>query len=326
MKLAEFLLSIGYLQIDKAKEKIDFFKNTLNCEFLDVIEMVKTQPKILDLPNEKILSKIELLEEKLGLGHEKVLRIIVKQVNFLGITTKMINEKTEFLKNTFDLNKEKCQSFISAIPEILLYKDNAIENRIQYFQDRLNINKEQAKRLILNFPPILKREMIEQVEYYFDSSMKYINQVAGEGKAINAIIKNANLLTFPAKKMKIRYLILAPILGKKVVLEGKHLIKKERTLWARREFLKNNGYDLSLIIDNKKSFEERAGMSDNQLMKKFPLTLESLEVLEKEYFLKFGEKLLLNSEEKREVFVSDADRKARRYYGSLRKQEESENN
>ena len=56
-----------------------------------------------------------------------------------------------------------------------------------------------------------------------------------------------------------------------------------------------------------------------------PTTDEIAEILEKEYFLKFGEKMTLNSEEKREVFVSDADKKVRKYYSALKKQEEYEN-
>lgn len=319
MKVAQFLLSVGYREVDKGKAKISFYKKTLKCDFLNVIEMIKVQPKILDLSEEKILAQLEMLKENLNLQDEQISKLVQRNANFLGISQKYIKQKKDALKQTLSLNNEEVDLFVSKAPDVLLYKDIVINERVKFFQDKLMLSNEQTRTMIINSPSIMRKEVFGQIDKSFKDSIKYVSQIADK----EAIIKNAMLLTFPARKLKVRYLILAPIFEKEVILDGNNLIRNERLLWARREYLRREGMDEKLILDGKKTFEGRTGLSDNQLIKEFPFTFQSVDNLEAEYYFKFGKSLILDSSERRDVFAPQTFQKARRNAG-IKKHTEQE--
>lgn len=308
MQVAKFLVDLGYTNVEEAKKKISFYKKLFNCRFLDVIELIKTQPKILDLPEEKVSAQIKMLDENLHLQHTQTTKIVQKNLNFLAVSLKYIKQKKDVIKQILSLTNEEIELFVSKAPEVLLYKDVVIKERVKFFQEKFMLSHEQTKEMIAGCPSIIKKEMFNQISTSFKDIVKYTSQIADK----KAIIKNASLLTFPSRKLKVRYLILAPIFEKEVILEGNNLMRNERLLWARREFLRKEGLDEKLILDGKKTFEESAGLSDNQLIKEFPFTFQSVDNLEAEYYFKFGKSLILDSAERREVFAPQTFQKARR--------------
>lgn len=306
MQVAKFLLSIGYKNVTEAHEKIVFYKKCLGCSFTEVVDMIKIQPRILDLSKEKISLQIAMIKEMFSMQDKQVFESIRKYPNLLGITKKMAEQKKTDLKVLFSLDDENAELFVRKMPEILIIKESAVIQRIQFLKEKFSFTNAQIKQMIINKPVILRREVFNEISRM--DNLTYLRQIANK----EDIIKNAMLLTFPAKKIKVRFLILAPILGKDVVLEGNELKRNERLLWARKEFLRERNLDEKKIIEKKKLFQELSSLTDNQLIKKYPFTYESLGILEREYFQKFGEKLELDREERNAMFSPQVNQKERR--------------
>lgn len=298
MKIAKLLLSLGYTNIEQAKEKMKFYKRTLKCSLLEVIEMVKIQPHILDLTEERIVAQFQMLQEKLHINEMQASKLIQKNPNFLGMSSKFISQKIIFIKNLF--NVEEVEPYLQKAPELLFCKDSILSERVNFLEKTLLLSSKQREELIKNYPGILKKEIFGYVEKNIYDIIQYFSQIMPK----EAFVKNPMILTLPARKLKVRFLILAPIFDKEEILSGNNLLRNESLLWARREFLRKNGLDLKLILANKKTFEGISKISDNELIKRNPLNSKSIALLEKEYFDKFGQHLKLDKNEKNAIFTT----------------------
>lgn len=300
--LDEIINSIHMRDADIVAERIEYLKVKLGLNDDEINKHIKRFPEILGQSIYAMTKKFESLQEITNLSLEDIAILIKRQPQILAISTQIIERKIEFYKNFFNINDEKVVDMIKNLPAILCYdidsdKPTSVKQKVKFYKEYLGVDNKTISQIIQKSPNLLSLDVNSEKDTSIKTKFKYLNQFATKKE----IVKNPNLLLFPALKVKLRFMILSTVYKKRRILKNNDLMFNESKLWARKRYLDEMGENYNFLLISESKFIQRLGVSTKGLALKYPITEEDISYIEGESNRKTGLNLSLDEFEKEAV-------------------------
>ena len=202
--------------------------------------MTKSVPIIFSLSMEKIIQKINEFQV-IGYKRDDVIRITKSMPQLFGYGNISINKKIEDIQN-IGYSKDEVIAMIKKAPQLYGYSIESIYQKIRDIQS-LGYSKEEAIKMTKNLPQLygLSIENIKQkVDFYESIDMRYI------------VTEKTSLLMQSTKLSYARYMFFK---DNNIVFEQDNSRK---------------------LFCNQKEFEKRYGITNEQLLEKYPYNAEKI--------------------------------------------------
>lgn len=301
------LASTSIRDVDLIDERLCFYRDRFNLANRGVITFIKRYPELLNRATTSIEHKINFYQQLLDYDDRKIRIFIMRQPQVLGFDTESEEEtsvkgKIKFYKKYFNLDKASTLEMIKILPALLAYdtisdSPTSVKSKVEFYKELFNINHEEVSKMIQKSPILLSFDTISNRKTAVKSKMKYLRQIASNEE----IIKNPNLLKFPATKIKFRFLLLSTVYQRKRILSNNDLMTNEGKLWARKQHLEESGKQFKLMLASETKFVKYTGASTKGLMYSYPITVKTIEKLENDYFERTGTNLKLDKNERQAV-------------------------
>lgn len=295
-------------------EKIEFYKSFFNISHLQTLEMIKKNIFLLgkDTKGEgssSVKGKIKYYSYIFNLNEMQTISLVQNnpQLLCLDVSTKedsFVRRKIDFYKSALFMEEDQCLILIKNNPILLLLdtesnEKTSVQSKIQFYRQAFKLSSEQVAEMIKTAPSLLNFDIVGESATAVKTKIKYLSEFVDN----ESIVKNPKLLTHPALRVKLRFMILATEINQDKILSSKVMTTSEDKLWARKAFLKENGKNLSLAIANmsEKTFERCYKVSSKELVGRYPLSSRVIKEVETDYFKRKGKRLTLDSAEKMAV-------------------------
>jgi hypothetical protein len=271
--------------------------------------MIKRNPVMLDLDTQEgsvsdtsVRKKLKDFEKILKTTSEVVVKMGKSYPPMLNCDTvsesdTSVKGKISAYKGLLKATEEEVLNILKIFPATLGYDtsgegDTSIQSKIEDYQHILKISEEEAINMIKIAPVLLGLDTKSIEQKAVKTKVKVLLSFIPKEK----IIENPILLTFPAQRVKLRYIILSDLYDD--LFLSRHLMTSEQLTFARRCYLKERGFKatLSKVITSKNDFAKKYGVFDP---KKYPLTSEAITQLEIDYAKRTGDNLILTEEERK---------------------------
>lgn len=300
-------------------EKLKFLGEEMSLTETELFRLIKHYPRILGLyikgiEGENISSKqrsiylanktLSLQErfvsirKKLNLDETEFRKLFRTFPQIVGFNDHSLDKKLENIAKEFDIHDEgELKAFVVASPTLLGLASRTFNQKIGYYQELFDYSREQILPLLKLNPKMFTYKM----EGTMTASKTKLQKLLELGASIEQIISNPVLLSIPAQKAKIRYLIMAQSMEDKEIFGSKNLMTNEKKLYARHKYLENSNSKSYLCI-SEPQFQLHAQADSYELMEMYPLTLEAVCELESQYYITHNKLLTLNDAEKQALF------------------------
>lgn len=303
---------LGYNTIDRSPTsflgKIEYYKDKFGFSNERIVSIIKNSPTLITHNiEETIANRLAFYTETFGITEKEAIKMIKTFPNLLGYDEKSVLKKVEFYEKALNLSHKETLKIIKSLPSLLSYdtssdQPTSVKSKIKGYEKIFDLAHEEAVEMIKRCPSILCYG-IDGDETSIVRKLEYLKQIVDK----KGIVKNPILLSHPALKVKLRYLILSKAFDKNEILESRKLITNEEKLWSRMMWLKENNQNVRKMIRDEGRIKTATGYTSAELIKQFPLTAEIIDNLEKEHFEKTGEKINISQRERKAVLGIDAD-------------------
>ncbi len=299
-------ISPGLLGLDvySVADKLDYLQDYFEFSNGEILELVKTTPAILGYDVKwKTCEKVSFYSTYFGIDEEGAKKIIKARPNLLGRSTEGVEKRVEFLSTMIGCSQERAKKIILSLPTILTYDLKSMLGKVKYYEKALSLSPQQAGAMIGKCPSIICYSIDDEDEKSAPRKLKYLRQIATDEE----IAQNPALLTHPALKLKTRYLILAQVFERKEIVGNRKMTTSEDKLWGRLRYCEEGGHSAKAIIRSESRFRENIGVTSQEVVRQYPLTLQDIKRLEKSHEEKTGESIHLDQFEIEAVFGSASE-------------------
>ena len=250
---------------DKIANQLGIPRDTLNQAYL-------RSYRAIDLTANEFSDRIDSIQELL---HIKDRNIIIKKIkNFIQlfiIPDSVILKKTGYYKAKFSLSEEVLGKVFSADPSLMRIKEPVFEDKVKFYTEELGMSKDQLRTAFISAPTLF--DLVPK------TVAKKIEAITSAGFTIDDIVDNIQMLTAgPAETFKLRYAICANhSITPKWFLYKKLYMFNENKLYARAKYIESctAAQNFSLICNGEKVFQEKFGLTSEQLVARYSLTDEA---------------------------------------------------
>lgn len=297
--LNEIIESIHMRDAEIVDGRIQYLKNLLGLNDKEINIHIKKFPGVLGQSVYAMGKKFDKLQELTKLSFEEVVNMIKRQPQVLALSSSIIIKKMKFYQKFFKITEEKVVDMIKNLPALLAYDTDtenptSVKTKVKFYKEYLGVGDKKISEIIQHTPNLLSLDVNSEKDTSIKTKFKYLNQFASKQE----IIKNPNLLLFPALKVKLRFMILSTVYQRKRILKKNDLMTNESKLWARKRYLDEHGENYNFLLISEDKFVKRLGVTTRGLVLKYPITSQGISNLEKESYLKTGINLMLDQSER----------------------------
>ncbi|MBQ9790096.1 MAG: hypothetical protein IJW24_00690 [Clostridia bacterium] len=295
------------------KSKITNLQCLLGFNNEEVVRFVKKYPQILaqsidPTSNSSLNSKIEAYAKLLNVPISSVVAMVRKLPQMLTLdinsTSKTaVKTKIEDYAKLLEISKFKVTALIAKTPEMLTYDvssnaETSIKSKLEFYKRSLGVDSSVLGQMVAKCPVLLGLDTSSNSK----TSVRSKLEVFGDFLTTEDIINNPIILTFPAMRTKLRFMILANCgIDRDKIVSNQNLMTSEQVMWGKVGLCKAKEIDFKYVTYPGKFFMDRYGFALSDLAELFPLQNADISNIEAEYNSRFNKKLNITQAEIEEI-------------------------
>ena len=175
---------------------MDWLQGKLNLTEVELSKVIKKNPRILMLSENKSLEVQQWISERLHLSDARFVRICKKFPEVLASKVSTLEEKVDWVQAAMSLSDEELSDLFGKFPALFQYSsEKNLEPKLRFLQKTFDLSDQGLKDLVMKQPSLIAR-----TEKAIEEKLQFYSQLVGESEAKRLVIKSSNLLTISAEK------------------------------------------------------------------------------------------------------------------------------
>lgn len=255
--------------------KADFYKKYFNLTDEEFTKMINTHPELLGYSEASVRQKASFYKKEFNLTSEEFIKMQKRLPALLSYSKESVKQKASFYKQVFNLANEEFKKMLMGLPMLLCYSEESVRQKVIFYKKEFNLTDEEFIKMLKLLPTLLglSEESIRQKK----------EQILNINISKKYLINSPSILTVPTNTLKIRYLILRQVAPKERLLKRMNaFITNQDKLYARLAYFKNEKTEdiyLSNLLAYEKLFQQKFGVTTQELIQKYPITEKVLKNL-----------------------------------------------